>query len=79
MSTIRTFSEPPIRQIPCQMWFIAYRHPRRPDEAGIKFVQSEAEAVAEGRQLEARSYIIEKIALTSKARVDAYLAGESDP
>jgi len=55
-----------------------YRHSTRPDEAGIKFVQSEAEAVAEGRRLESLGFIVEKIAQTSKARIDAYLAGKSD-
>jgi len=61
-----------------RVWFVAYRHSTRPDEAGIKFVQSEAEAIAEGRRLESLGFIVERIAQTSKARIDAYLAGKSD-
>jgi hypothetical protein len=57
------------------VWFIAYRHSARPDEAGIKFVPSEAATVAESRRLEALGYIITKVAPTSKTRMDAFLAG----
>jgi len=57
------------------MWFIAYRHPLRPDEAGIKFVQSEAATVADRQRLESSGYVVTKIAPTSKARMDAFLAG----
>ena len=44
------------------MWFIAYHHSLRPDEAGVKFVQGMEEAVAEGQRLEGLGYLITKIA-----------------
>jgi len=56
-------------------WFIAYRHSIRKEEAGVKFLEQEAEAIAEGRRLESLGFIITKIAPTSKARMDAFLAG----
>jgi hypothetical protein len=56
-------------------WIIAYRHSHRPDEAGVKFLHSEAEAVAEGAWLEGLGYIIERIGQTSKARIEALVAG----
>ena len=62
------------------MWFIAYQHPLRPKEAGVKFVQSEAATVAEGQSLGALGYTVTKIAPTSKSRMDAFLAGTlADP
>jgi hypothetical protein len=57
------------------VWFITYRHSIRSDEAGIKFVRVEAEAIAEGQRLELLGYVITKIAQTSKARMKAFLAG----
>jgi hypothetical protein len=59
-------------------WIIAYRHSLRSDEAGVKFLRSEAEAVAEGGSLEALGYVIERIRPTSKARIEAFVAGSSD-
>ena len=56
------------------VWFIAYRHSRRPDEAGIKFVPSEAETVIERLRLESHGYVITKVAQTSNARMRAFLA-----
>jgi hypothetical protein len=44
------------------VWFITYRHPLRPGEAGVKFVGSEAEAIAEGQRLELLGYVVNKIA-----------------
>jgi hypothetical protein len=62
------------------VWFIAYRHSLRPDEAGLKFVHEEAEAVAGGERLKAQGYVITKVAPTSQARMDAFMAGTlSDP
>lgn len=62
------------------MWFIEYRHSIRPDEGGIKFVENEEATFAHGEQLEASGYVITNVAPTSKARMDAFLAGaQSDP
>lgn len=62
------------------MWFITYKHSTRPDEGGIKFVENEAATVACVQELVASGYVIESIAPTSKARMDAFLAGTvSDP
>jgi hypothetical protein len=58
-----------------EVWFIAYRHSARPDEAGIKFVPSEAATAAEGLRLESLGYVVTRIAPTSKTRMDAFLAG----
>ena len=44
------------------MWFIAYQHPLRPGEAGVKFVGSKAEAIAERDRLELSGYVVRKIA-----------------
>ncbi len=57
------------------MWFITYHQPFRPDEAGVKFVNGEAEANAEAERLKAYGYVITKIAPTSKTRIEAFLAG----
>jgi hypothetical protein len=57
------------------VWFVAYQHSLRLDEAGIKFVSSEAETVIERLRLEAHSYIITRVAQTSNARMNAFLAG----
>ncbi len=56
------------------MWFIAYHHSLRPDEAGVKFMRSEAEAIAEKERLEALGYTVTKIEPTSKVRMKAFLA-----
>jgi hypothetical protein len=62
------------------MWFIAYRHPLRPDEAGVKFVQDETASIAGIQQLAASGYVITSVAPTSKARMEAFLAGTlADP
>jgi hypothetical protein len=45
-----------------EVWFIAYHHALRPDEAGVKIVQGREAAVTEGQRLEAVGYIITKIA-----------------
>ena len=55
-------------------WFVAYRHSIRVDEAGVKFLSGEAEAISEGRRLGLIGYVVSKIAPTSKARMDAFLA-----
>ena len=57
------------------MWFIAYHHSLRLDEAGVKFMHSEAEAIAEKERLEPLGYIVTKIEPTSKVRMKAFLAG----
>jgi hypothetical protein len=57
------------------VWFITYHRPFRPDEAGIKFVNGEAEANAEAERLKAYGYAITKIAPTSKTRIAAFMAG----
>jgi hypothetical protein len=54
-------------------WFVAYRHSIRIDEAGVKFLCEEAEAIAEGRRLGSLGYVITNIAPTSKARMDTFL------
>jgi hypothetical protein len=40
---------------------ILYRHPRRPDEAGMTVVADQAKAVAVKDELEHRGYLIVKI------------------
>ena len=44
-----------------QVWFIAYRNPLRPDEAGLKFVHGEIEAMIEERRLEAQGYAVLRV------------------
>jgi hypothetical protein len=62
------------------MWFITYQHPLRREESGIKFVENEAATFAAGKELEASGYVITSVAPTSKARMEAFLAGTlSDP
>jgi hypothetical protein len=62
------------------VWFIEYRHSRRSDVAGIKFVKGEAAAVAESQHLAASGYIVTKVAPTSKVLMDAFPAGAlADP
>jgi hypothetical protein len=55
-------------------WSVAYRHSIRTDEAGIKFLQQEAEAIDEERRLKSLGYVVTKIAPTAKTRMDAFLA-----
>jgi hypothetical protein len=57
------------------VWFVAYHHSLRPDEAGVKFVTSEAETITEKKRLELLGYIVTKIEPTSKARMEDFLAG----
>jgi hypothetical protein len=40
---------------------ILYRHPRRPDEAGMTVVADQAKAIAMKDQLEHRGYLVIKI------------------
>jgi hypothetical protein len=54
------------------VWFIAYHHSLRPDEAGVKFAHNEAEAIPEKERLESRGYMVTKIEPTSKARMAAF-------
>jgi hypothetical protein len=62
------------------VWFVAYHHSVRITEAGIKFVRTEVEAVAEGQRLEPLGYVVTNVAPTSQTRMDAFLAGTlSDP
>ena len=61
------------------MWFIAYHHSLRLDEAGVKFMHSEAEAIAEKERLEPLGYIVTKIEPTSKVRMKAFLASIDAP
>ena len=62
------------------MWFIEYRHSARPDEGGIKFVENEKATLAASQHLELEGYLITNVAPTSKARMDAFLAGTlADP
>jgi hypothetical protein len=49
-------------------WFLAYHHSIRSDEAGVKFLFGEAEAIAEGRRLGSLGYVITNVSLTTKAR-----------
>ena len=61
------------------MWFIAYRHPLRPGEAGVKFAGSKAEAIAEGQRWESLGYVSSRksgrsaLATTRKAAPSAKL------
>jgi hypothetical protein len=60
-------------------WFVAYRHSTRSDEAGVKFLRGEAEAIAEGRRLGSLGYVITDVALTTKAPNEALLADQAEP
>ena len=53
------------------MWFIAYHHSLRPEQAGVKFVHGETAAVAEREHLESLGYVVKKIEPTSKVRMEA--------
>jgi hypothetical protein len=47
---------------------ILYRHPRRPDEAGMTVVPDQAKAAAAKDQLETRGYLVIKIITATFAR-----------
>lgn len=62
------------------MWVITFKHSTRPNEGGVKFVENEAATVPYREELEASGYVIKRIGPTSKARMDAFLAGAiADP
>jgi hypothetical protein len=42
-------------------WAISYHHSGQPDEAGVKLVHSEEEAIAEGQRIESRGFVVTKI------------------
>ena len=47
---------------------ILYRHPRRPDEAGMTVVGDEVKAAATRADLEHRGYVVIKIVTTTFAK-----------
>jgi hypothetical protein len=47
---------------------ILYRHPRRPDEAGMTVVGDQAKATAARDQLEDRGYLVIKIVTATFAK-----------
>jgi hypothetical protein len=47
---------------------ILYRHPRRPDEAGMTVVADQAKAAVAKDQLEDRGYLVVKIATATFAK-----------
>jgi hypothetical protein len=47
---------------------ILYRHPRRPDEAGMTVVADKAKAIAMKDQLEHRGYLVIKILTATFAK-----------
>jgi hypothetical protein len=47
---------------------ILYRHPRRPDEAGMTVVADQAKAAAVKDQLEDRGYLVIKIVTATFAK-----------
>jgi hypothetical protein len=47
---------------------ILYRHPRRPDEAGVTVVADQAKATAMKGQLEQRGYLVIKILAATFAK-----------
>ncbi len=47
---------------------ILYRHPRRPDEAGMTVVANEAKAAAMKDQLENRGFLVIEVAITPFAK-----------
>jgi len=62
------------------VWFVAYQHSTRANEAGVKFVHTEVEAIAEGQRLGSLGYVITNVEPTSKARMAAFLGGTlTDP
>jgi hypothetical protein len=53
------------------VWFVAYRHSLRPDEAGVKFVHDQSEAAAEKQDLESRGYVVARVAPSPHASAGA--------
>ena len=49
------------------VWFVAYQHSLRPDEAGVKFVQGQSEAATEKQDLESRGYVVARVAQSPHA------------
>jgi hypothetical protein len=47
---------------------ILYRHPRRPDEAGMTVVADQTKAAAAKDQLEHRGYLVSKIVTATFAK-----------
>ena len=47
---------------------VLYRHPRRPDEAGLTVVTDQAKAMAMKTQLEHRGYLVIKILTATFAK-----------
>jgi hypothetical protein len=44
------------------VWYISYRHSLRLDEAGVKLIPDQTETAGEKLRLEARGYIVSRIA-----------------
>jgi hypothetical protein len=44
------------------VWFVAYHHLIRADEAGVTFVPDQAHAIAERLRLEALGFIVTRVA-----------------
>jgi hypothetical protein len=66
------------------VWFITYQSSAQADEAAIKFVLSEAEAITESQRLKSLGCAVMKIAPASKDRIEAFWSGalsdlEQDP
>jgi hypothetical protein len=53
------------------VWFVSYQHSLRPDEAGVKFVCDQSEAVAEKQRLESLGYLVTEVAESHHARADS--------
>jgi hypothetical protein len=53
------------------VWFVAYRHSLRPDEAGVKFVHDQSAAAAEKQDLESRGYVVARVAQSPHASAAA--------
>ena len=53
------------------VWFISYKHPLRPDDAGGKFVCDQSEAAAEKLRLESRGYVVTRVAQSPHASASA--------
>jgi hypothetical protein len=56
------------------VWFVAYHHSLRLDEAGVKFVLNEAASVVESERLALLGHLINTRAPISKARIEAFMA-----
>ena len=57
---------------------ISYRHPQRPDEAGMTVVADEANAEAMKDQLESRGYLVVKIEPAPFAKTASVPAVQSE-